>query len=348
MGFHRGGLPFSPMYAHFTRVEKAKGTLESVVGAIDVVADPQPTPPPSVDRIIRDLSVGDLQALAFVAMPSRVPAWQELRGRKVTAEERRLIANLPQRAATEEERVTSQIVQAVTSRSRGEIAQVLRSSAVRERSYCWEGDVRITQGLLTCDDRSMFLSGAKYKNAISPNLIVIHYTATTNLDQVVKLMTRGGRRTSTHFVIDRDGSIVQMVPTSMAARHAGPSVWRGSGRIDERSISIQLVGAGELYRRPDGLYGNSVDDVRHPENEVVVIGEGKGARYWHRFTTEQMLSIESLSRAITSAHSIDDIVGHCSISSRQRADPGPAFPLRAFGEAILGHGVDDCESGGRK
>jgi len=52
----------------------------------------------------------------------------------------------------------------------------------------------------------------------------------------------GDLRVSAHFVIDRLGGIVQFVPCSHRAWHAGESVWRGRDNCNDYSIGIELIG----------------------------------------------------------------------------------------------------------
>ena len=51
-----------------------------------------------------------------------------------------------------------------------------------------------------------------------------------------------GLRVSSHFLIRRDGELVQFVPFKRRAWHAGVSSWRGRGRCNDFSIGIELEG----------------------------------------------------------------------------------------------------------
>src|SRR3954452_4370723 len=56
----------------------------------------------------------------------------------------------------------------------------------------------------------------------------------------------GGLRVSSHFVIRRDGELIQFVPCTLRAWHAGASAWRGRERCNDFSIGIDLEGSDEL------------------------------------------------------------------------------------------------------
>lgn len=51
-----------------------------------------------------------------------------------------------------------------------------------------------------------------------------------------------GLEVSAHFLVRRDGELVQFVPTSHRAWHAGPSWCEGRARVNDFSIGIELEG----------------------------------------------------------------------------------------------------------
>ena len=54
-----------------------------------------------------------------------------------------------------------------------------------------------------------------------------------------------GLKVSAHFLVRRDGSLVQFVPVERRAWHAGASSWRGRSRCNDFSIGIELEGSEE-------------------------------------------------------------------------------------------------------
>jgi AmpD protein len=68
-----------------------------------------------------------------------------------------------------------------------------------------------------------------------------------------------GLRVSSHFLIYRDGELVQFVPVQERAWHAGVSRWRGREGCNDYSVGIELEGTDEdpfepaQYRRLAGL-----------------------------------------------------------------------------------------------
>ena len=51
-----------------------------------------------------------------------------------------------------------------------------------------------------------------------------------------------GLRVSAHFLIRRDGEVIQFVPVARRAWHAGASRWRGRGSCNDFSVGIELEG----------------------------------------------------------------------------------------------------------
>src|SRR5438874_11978425 len=51
-----------------------------------------------------------------------------------------------------------------------------------------------------------------------------------------------GLRVSSHFLVRRDGELVQFVPVERRAWHAGASNWRGRERCNDFSIGVELAG----------------------------------------------------------------------------------------------------------
>ena len=99
-----------------------------------------------------------------------------------------------------------------------------------------------------------------------------------------------GLRVSAHFLIRRTGELLQFVPCTKRAWHAGVSSWCGRSGCNDFSIGIELEGA---------------DDVPYTDAQYRVLAE--------------------LARALRSAYPISDIAGHCDIAPTRKTDPGPSF-----------------------
>ncbi|WP_296754902.1 1,6-anhydro-N-acetylmuramyl-L-alanine amidase AmpD [Thiobacillus sp.] len=99
-----------------------------------------------------------------------------------------------------------------------------------------------------------------------------------------------GLRVSAHFFIRRDGTLIQFVPCTLRAWHAGMSTWQGRERCNDFSIGIELEGT---------------DD--------------------QSFTEAQYAALAPLVRLLKQAYPIQAVVGHSDIAAGRKTDPGPHF-----------------------
>ena len=67
-----------------------------------------------------------------------------------------------------------------------------------------------------------------------------------------------GMKVSAHFLVRRDGELVQFVPVARRAWHAGASSWRGRSRCNDFSVGIELEGT-EDSPFEDAQYRTLVD-----------------------------------------------------------------------------------------
>ena len=113
-----------------------------------------------------------------------------------------------------------------------------------------------------------------------------------------------GLEVSSHLLIRRDGNVLQFVPFTERAWHAGESSFRGRQRCNDYSIGIELEGEDETP------YEDCQYDV-----------------------------LQSVIRALCEAYpvlSARNVAGHCDIAPGRKTDPGPAFDwLRLYDG--LGH-----------
>jgi AmpD protein len=99
-----------------------------------------------------------------------------------------------------------------------------------------------------------------------------------------------GLKVSAHFLIRRDGSLIQYVPCDKRAWHAGASTWKGRERCNDFSIGVELEGA---------------DDVP--------------------FAEPQYETLARLTHDLEKRYGKLDIAGHSDISPGRKTDPGPWF-----------------------
>jgi AmpD protein len=119
------------------------------------------------------------------------------------------------------------------------------------------------------------------------------FTGTLPADAHPSFRERAGLRVSAHMFIRRDGQIVQYVPCSARAWHAGQSQYRGRSNCNDFSIGIELEGT---------------DDTP--------------------YTDAQYAQLAALAAALLGAYDSlneEHIVGHSDVAPGRKTDPGASF-----------------------
>lgn len=106
-------------------------------------------------------------------------------------------------------------------------------------------------------------------------------------------------RVSAHFLIRRDGAVLQFVPTGQRAWHAGVSTYAGRERCNDFSIGIELEGTDE-----------------------------------QPFEAAQYAALVCLTRALLVRYPHLDVAGHEHVAPGRKTDPGPYFDWAHYRGAI--------------
>ena len=173
---------------------------------------------------------------------------------------------------------------------------------------------------------------------ITPEAIVIHYTGAGSAEGSINwLSSKDSVPVSAHVVIDRNGSVIQLVPFCQQAWHAGKSQWQDRPRLNEWSIGIELANFGPLQSAQSGyaktpkgtlLMPREIYSGPHDNPSCSVI-------MWEAYPHVQVLSCMSLCLALTKAYNINLVLGHSDVSPDRKIDPGPAFPMEAFRKCLF-------------
>lgn len=84
------------------------------------------------------------------------------------------------------------------------------------------------------------------RNASPISAIVLHHTAMVeSAIEVGKFFQRPSAKVSSHYIVDRDGSLVRAVPDDKRAWHAGRSEFQGVGDVNSFSIGIEICNVGD-------------------------------------------------------------------------------------------------------
>ena len=114
-----------------------------------------------------------------------------------------------------------------------------------------------------------------------------------------------GMQVSSHFLIRRDGELVQYVPCDKRAWHAGRSCWQGRDACNDFSIGIELEGA---------------DEVAYTEHQYAVLNG----------------LVEALRQQYPAIG--NNIVGHEHVAPGRKTDPGPAFDWQRVAGTVMTQG----------
>jgi len=97
-------------------------------------------------------------------------------------------------------------------------------------------------------------------------------------------------KVSAHFLVRRDGQVIQFVDTDRRAWHAGVSRWNGRERVNDFSIGIELEGTDD---RP--------------------------------FEDAQYAALNALLARLRERYGALPLTGHSDIAPGRKTDPGPCF-----------------------
>ncbi|MEO4006693.1 N-acetylmuramoyl-L-alanine amidase [Flavobacterium sp. CAU 1735] len=108
------------------------------------------------------------------------------------------------------------------------------------------------QGLTAVDitDRKMWVGTVNF-GIRKPNYVVLHHTAQDSVAQTIRTFLSLKREVSAHYIVGRDGSIVQMANDYFRADHAGVGKWGNDTDLNSSSIGIELDNNGTTDAWPE-------------------------------------------------------------------------------------------------
>jgi N-acetylmuramoyl-L-alanine amidase len=152
-----------------------------------------------------------------------------------------------------------------------------------------------------------------------PSIIVLHYTGMPQASDALLWLCNPVSEVSCHYFVFEDGRILQLVPESRRAWHAGKGSWRGTTDVNSASIGIEIANPGHEH------------GYRH-------------------FPDVQIEAVTELCRDIVDRHAIRpvNVIAHSDMAPLRKADPGELFPWQRLADAGVGlHVPPEPISGGR-
>ena len=143
------------------------------------------------------------------------------------------------------------------------------------------------------------------KNQIK--FVIIHYTGMQSEIESIERLKNVKSKVSCHYLINRKGSVVQMVEEKNIAWHAGKSKWKNFTNLNKGSIGIELVNRGHKFG-------------------------------YENYTKLQINSLVNLCKELKKKYKInkENFLGHSDIAPLRKIDPGEKFPWKKMSEFGLG------------
>jgi len=150
------------------------------------------------------------------------------------------------------------------------------------------------------------------------DILLLHYTGMTTTAAAIERLCDPAAKVSSHYVIDEDGKILQLVPEHRRAWHAGVSSWQGVSDINSRSIGVEIGNPGHDFGYPD-------------------------------FPEAQVEALIALAHDIVARHRIpaDRVLAHSDVAPRRKRDPGEKFPWQQLQQAGIGAWVEPAPLAGK-
>jgi len=148
-------------------------------------------------------------------------------------------------------------------------------------------------------------------NGRAPDMILLHYTGMPDLEGALYRLCTAGTDVSAHYVVLEDGRVLQCVPESKRAWHAGVSYWAGETDINSCSIGIEIVNRGHDWGYPD-------------------------------FPLRQVAAVIALCRGIIIRRNVPAhrVLAHSDVAPSRKQDPGEKFPWRSLADSGVGLWVE--------
>lgn len=140
-------------------------------------------------------------------------------------------------------------------------------------------------------------------NERKPNYVILHHTSNDTVAQALRTLADPIRRVSAHYLIGRDGTIIQLVDERARAWHAGESKWGADTDLNSASIGIELDNNGD-----------------------------------EPFAEAQIAALLHLLADIKQRFQIPaaNFLGHADVAPRRKTDPSRYFPWKTLAQRGYG------------
>jgi len=138
--------------------------------------------------------------------------------------------------------------------------------------------------------------------------LIFHYTGMKYEKDAINRLTDIKSKVSSHYFIKNSGEILNLVPDSYVAWHAGISSWKKYKLLNKNSIGIEINNPGHNFR-------------------------------YKNFSKKQIKSLVKLTRFLIQKYNIkkSHILGHSDVAPERKKDPGEKFPWKYLSKYEIGY-----------
>ncbi len=150
-----------------------------------------------------------------------------------------------------------------------------------------------------------------------PDILLLHYTGMISGEAALARLTDAASEVSSHYLVEEDGRVFQLVAEERRAWHAGASIWRGRGDVNSRSIGIEIVNPGHEHG-------------------------------YRPFPAQQIAAVVELCRDCVARWAIParNVLAHSDVAPSRKEDPGELFPWDQLFRAGVGHWAEPAKAAG--
>lgn len=171
----------------------------------------------------------------------------------------------------------------------------------------------------------------KSSGSLKPKFLVIHYTASTNYDSDVRVLSGSNKpNVSCHLVIGPNGEVTQVGDFTDKLWHAGKSEYNGYSYLNGYSIGIEVTCPGWVRKSGFGYVDYAGRRVKNGSPWKIIEAKHKNGttheKYWALFTEAQIEKVKEIGSLLMDHYGLEEAVGHDDIAPSRKVDPGPCCP----------------------
>ena len=136
--------------------------------------------------------------------------------------------------------------------------------------------------------------------------IILHYTGMRKESSVLQRLCDENSKVSAHYLIKKNGDLINLVPDLYEAWHAGKSTWKKTKSLNKYSIGIEIHNPGHNNK-------------------------------YEKFSFKQITILKKLIKQLIKRYNInlENILGHSDIAPERKKDPGEKFPWKKLAKVNL-------------